>query len=207
MGIKENIKKKVVKSPFNKPLLWLYILVKTQSLPAYPSQQEKYKIISSYAEKNNLKSMVETGTYKGESIHAVRKLFSRIFSIELDPELFAAAKARFSNDPQVTILQGDSAELLPEVLKQLPGPTLFWLDGHWSGGPTAKGNKDTPVVEELNSVLSHYQYPSVILIDDAKLFLGSHDYPTVGEIKSLVKKYQPKLKIQVKRDVIRIFPE
>jgi hypothetical protein len=207
MGIKQSIQSKVATSRFSKPLLWFYILLKTKSFPAHPSQEEKYGIIASYAKKNNLKSMVETGTYKGEAIKAVRDIFDRVFSIELDPELFAAAEARFSKDPQVTILQGDSAELLPQVLKQLTGPTLFWLDGHWSGGPTAKGAKDTPIMEELEHILSVYRHPSVILIDDARCFLGRHDYPTVSKIKSLVKKYQPGLKIKVKRDIIRIFPK
>ena len=44
------------------------------------------------------------------------------------------------------ILQGDSTDVLPEVVEKMDEPTLFWLDGHYSGGITASGEQETPIV-------------------------------------------------------------
>ena len=81
MAIGQTLKQKVAQSRFSKPLLWLYILFKTRSLPAHPSQEEKYGLIISYAKRNNLKLMVETGTFKGDSIMAVRNIFESRFGV------------------------------------------------------------------------------------------------------------------------------
>jgi hypothetical protein len=52
---------------------------------------------------------------------------------------------------------------------------LFWLDGHFCGGVSAHGDKGTPILEELNLILSHRVKEHVILIDDARLFNGTFD--------------------------------
>ena len=46
----------------------------------------------------------------------------------------------------------DLIRRVPELVRQLDGPALFWLDGHYSGGDTAKGELDTPVSAELESI-------------------------------------------------------
>jgi hypothetical protein len=44
---------------------------------------------------------------------------------------------------------------------------MFWLDRHYSGGFTAKGEKDCPIIEELDAISNGSHLKHSILIDDA----------------------------------------
>lgn len=137
-------------------------------------------------------------------IEIMRYRFKKIVSIELDQNLFEKAKAKFLTEKNITILQGDSSKILPIVLIDLHEPALFWLDGHYSEGITAKGKLNTPIVSELKSILEHPIKDHLILIDDARCFVGIDDYPTVEELRTLVLKYNPALNFNVKNDIIVI---
>ncbi|MCW3090873.1 MAG: hypothetical protein JWP81_1942 [Ferruginibacter sp.] len=98
---------------------------------------------------NQLKIMVETGTFLGDTVECFREKFDKIITVELSEELATKAKARFADDPKISILQGDSDVILAQLLKDMQEPVLFWLDGHYSSGifigdefiKTAKGEK------------------------------------------------------------------
>jgi len=108
----------------------------------------KQKAIQFYAEKYGIKTFIETGTYIGRMVKAQLPFFNSIISIELSPQLYKYNKNKFKNYKKVKILLGDSGEILPGVIDGLNEPALFWLDGHFSAGLTAKGNLNTPVSDE-----------------------------------------------------------
>ncbi len=89
-------------------------------------------------------------------INAVRRKFRRISSIELDASLYRKTAIRFARYGHIFILQGDSGQVLPEILAGIGGPCLFWLDAHWSG-VTARGDCETPVVKEVAAILDHHE--------------------------------------------------
>jgi hypothetical protein len=91
-------------------------------------------------------------------------------------------------------------------LKSLDVPCLFWLDGHYSSGVTALGDKETPVEQELRTILRHPVPGHVVLIDDARLFVGEGDWPTISTIESTVHAIDPRLVVRSEDDVIRIHP-
>ena len=76
--------------------------------------------------KLGLANFVETGTFKGDTA-------AWVWKVEADPALAQAAKTRFSGQPNVTVLAGDSVSALTALVPTLPGPALFWLDAHWCG--------------------------------------------------------------------------
>ena len=141
--------------------------------------------IQYYAITYKLDTFVETGTYLGDMVWAQKDFFSKLYSIELSRELFLKAKKRFRKVNRVTILQGDSSEELAKVLKEINSPALFWLDGHYSGGITAKGTKICPIYAELNHIFKN-PYAHVILIDDARLFKGEDDYPDLQSLRNFI---------------------
>ena len=147
--------------------------------------------------------LVETGTYYGDMIFAMQKHFKEIYSIELSTNLYNLAQERFKKHKHIKLLNGDSGKLLKDVVKELKEPALFWLDGHYSGGITAQGEKDTPIFEELshifNSKLKH-----IILIDDARCFGRNQDYPTIEELKTFVSQNKSDAVINVEYDIIKI---
>jgi len=177
-----------------------------QGRPSPPPHIVKEELIRNYAQKFNTHVLIETGTYLGDMVHAMKKTFSRIVSFELDQQLAAQARTRFAADSHIEIIQGDSGRLLGDLLKTIAEPCLFWLDGHYSGGITAKGSLETPIKNELNFILAHPVEDHVILIDDARCFTGENDYPTIDELQSVVNEQKRKRKFSVEHDVIRIHP-
>ena len=58
----------------------------------------------------------------------------------------------------VYILQGDSTHVLSAILGKISQPCLFWLDAHCSGGQTARGELETPIMWELSCILIEFPY-------------------------------------------------
>lgn len=171
--------------------------------PAPPPPAAKRSIVADHAKRFRCDYLVETGTYRGDMVDAQKRHFRRIFTIELDDRLYEHAVARFRGERHIAVLHGDSGRLLPEVIRRLEGPTLFWLDGHYSGGVTARGESDTPVVQELAAILADPSSQHVVLIDDARCF-GSGDYPSLDEIRRQVRLARPGWDVHVEDDIIRI---
>jgi hypothetical protein len=151
-------------------------------------------------------TMVETGTYFGDMLQAVRGAFSRLYSVEVDARLYERAVRRFRDDSSVTIVHGDSADVLPQLLNSINEPALFWLDAHYSGGITAKGKSATPVLRELTAIIARDKPAHVILVDDAQCFGTWSGYPSVAEVVELVRVIRPDYKVIVQDDIIRIHP-
>lgn len=166
----------------------------------------KERIVRDYARHYGLRVLVETGTYLGDMVWAMRKGFDEIHSIELDPALYRRAQTRFLKQSNVHLHLGDSALVLSGIAATLRKPALFWLDGHYSGGITAKGATETPIEGELTSLLAASAPDHVILIDDARMFTGERDYPLIDELERRVAATKPNLHLLVKDDVIRIAP-
>lgn len=177
---------------------------KTWGLGPSSTDEVKQSTVRRYGERFHVAVFVETGTYEGEMVEAVKKSFQRIYSVELDSALFERAKSRFSFYEHITILRGDSGDILPQLLRDLRVPTLFWLDAHYSRGITARGELETPIMRELESILRHDVSGHVILIDDVRCFTGEHDYPTVEEVRQFVFSTRPEVQFSVADDIIRI---
>lgn len=129
------------------------------------------------ADIHNLHVLVETGTYYGKMIRALAPRFSAIHSIELSPHLARVARNEFAKYPHVQIVEGDSAECLPRLLSGLEQPALFWLDAHYCSGESARGASDTPISAEIEAILRSAPRGSVLLVDDARDFIGKNGYP------------------------------
>lgn len=166
----------------------------------------KTKILKEYASKYSLNTFIETGTYFGDTVYALKNNFKKIISIELSEELCNRAREKFSKDKHISIFNGDSGVVIKSVLDSLKEPALFWLDGHYSGGITAKGELDTPIIKELQHILSHPIKNHVILIDDARCFTGERDYPNIKELVSIISKLNNDLNVNIEDDIIRIYP-
>ncbi len=161
----------------------------------------KQKTILSYQKKNNCDILIETGTFRGDMIQAQLTNFKEIYSIELNPVFWKKAIDKFRNSPQVKLLQGDSGEVMHTLIPTIKSPALFWLDGHYSGGDTAKGNLECPIYEELHAIFTSEIYHT-ILIDDARYFIGKRDYPTIDELKAFIKKHNKNYTLSVVEDII-----
>lgn len=167
----------------------------------------KQDILKSYALKYSLSILIETGTYRGEMVEAMKDAFKKIFSIELSEAYAKKAQQYFRGQETVKILQGDSGEVIGQLIKQIDQPTLFWLDGHYSADDTARGKKSTPVMEELDHILRAPDMHHVILIDDARAFGKSEDYPSMDELMAFIYSLRKNVQIFSEDDIIRVLPQ
>jgi hypothetical protein len=134
---------------------------------------------------------VETGSYLGDGIQAALDAgFQRVISIELSDKYFALCQERFANDVRVTLVQGDSALILGEVISQISTNITFWLDGHYSAGDTAQGVVMIPLLEELQAIADHPIKTHTLLIDDMRCwkdFNPAHGFQETDVLAALHK--------------------
>ena len=166
----------------------------------------KQTVLLEYGQKFGLNTLIETGTYTGDTLAALKNEFERIYSVELNPELVRRVRERFRDEPHISILHGDSAARLPEILAEVRTPALFWLDSHYSGGVTALGSQITPILEELDAILAHPVRGHVLLIDDARDFRPDKGHPTLDALKAFIAARRPELQFAVEDDIIRVTP-
>jgi hypothetical protein len=110
----------------------------------------------------------------------------------------------------IHLVLGDSATELKTLLEQIrprKQRLLFWLDGHYSGADSAKGEVETPIFQELGHILSDDQtLTSIIAIDDAREFGGNPNYPSFDELGSFVKQRRDSVTLSISMDIIWIIP-
>jgi len=177
---------------------------KLHGKPVPPPHIVKQRTLKKYAQRFGLKVLVKTGTYQGEMVEAMKNQFDKIYTIELRKELYASAKRKFHGDDHIQVIHGDSAVELGKLIKKIKQPSLFWLDGHYSRGTTAKGETDTPILQELQHIFDAEEMTHAIVIDDARYFGREADYPNLEELSAFVRSRRPAATISVKNDSIRI---
>lgn len=165
----------------------------------------KRRTVANFAAHFHLDTFVESGTYLGATVEFLSRYCQTVYSIEYQERLYQLAIQRFAGRPNIHILHGSGADLMPSVLKQIDRPALFWLDGHFASGTTAPGEVACPTIEELRAILLHRD-DHVILIDDAGEFNGRAGYPALRDIEETVRSLQPGMDVVVARDIVRIAP-
>ena len=164
----------------------------------------KVAVIRRFADRRMRSVFVETGTFYGDMLAALAGDFDRLYSIELHRGLGRRAARRFASDPRISIITGDSAAMLEPLLRSLARPSVLWLDGHYSGLLTARGESDTPILRELDAVFRGGTPQDVVLIDDARLFGTDAAYPTVAELERRVHAARPDWIVRVEDDIVQM---
>ncbi len=181
------------------PDYWYWIL---RGRPLRSPHLLKQKVVREYGAKFGLKTLVETGTYYGEMVAAIKARFDRIYSIEYDPALAERATQKFAGNPHIRIVCGDSRVVMPEVLALLSGPALFWLDAGYYGWVDKQSDQQR-LSAEIEMILSH-PFPHVVLLDDARCLNGQNGMLTVSDVKSYIESKFPARSVKVEFDILRI---
>jgi hypothetical protein len=186
--------------PFTEWRIYVQWVMAGRPFPAPPLV--KQHIVKRYQDRFGLRTVIETGTFTGETVEAVRARSTRVISIELDPALHAAAVRRFARAANVTVMQGDSTALLPGFLDDLQTAALFWLDGHYAGSGTA-GAGSSPLLQEVRTLLARPPRGDVVLIDDARQLTGKDGYAALNDVLALIRRERPRAGLSVADDIIR----
>lgn len=126
----------------------------------------------------NCNCFIETGTYKGNTALWAGKNFLKVHTIEFDVDRYNKTRARIVNmidTSNINLWQGNSKDVLKDVLSDIDEPVIFWLDAHglWAGNMTP--DDEIPIMQELEIILewqARTQQECSILIDDARLFIN-----------------------------------
>lgn len=159
--------------------------------------------------------LVETGTFKGDTVSALESYFNKVVSMELSEALCSDAVKRFADYSHVRILQGNSGDKLREMRSEFQDVgVLYWLDAHWCvATDTAGGLSQCPLLAELQAI-GKLNEKSVVLIDDARLFLAAplspHEishWPNFHQIVEQLMLIGTSHELMVVNDVIAFFPK
>lgn len=176
--------------------------LREHALVSHLTPDEKRERLGSYADRYSV--FVETGTYLGKTTDAMAKLYKEVHTIEVSQDLHAKAVQRFSANSAVTCHLGDSADILPKIVGTLTKPAVFWLDGHYSGPRTGRASAyDTPIIQELETIFQNSKKDHMILIDDARLFVGRKSYPRIGVLREYVRSHS-QYYLTIRDDIIRL---
>lgn len=158
-----------------------------------------------------LRRAVETGTFRGITARRLAGVFPEVLTTELSEDLHASAAAGLRDVPQVRAVRGHSAAVLREEARA-DVPTLYFLDGHWSGGNTEGVDDECPVLEELQAIGPGHP-DDCLIVDDAHLFTSAppppHDaaqWPTVAELFDEIRALHPDHVVTVLEDQVIAVP-
>lgn len=160
-----------------------------------------------------LQIFLETGTFRGDTTSAAAQLFEKVYTIEISSELFTQTGARLASLANVSRRLGNSPDVIRELVPQLANESvLYWLDAHWCGATTGGKDNECPVLLELHEI-GILNDKSVVLIDDARLFLAPpprpHDsdhWPLLDEIVEKLRLLNPHHRLWVINDVMVFAP-
>lgn len=170
--------------------------------------RNKQLIIKKYQREYKINEFVETGTYFGDMLRAQHNQFKKLYSVELDDELFNIVKKRFKKYNNIFLFKGDSKEKISEILDLINGPTIFFLDSHYSYGITAHGNLKTPILDEIKEIINKSKFKHIILIDDLFCFVeGASGYPSISDVSMCVESLTNEYSIIFSDDLIQIIPK
>ena len=147
-----------------------------------------------------LRGAVETGTHLGDSAVKLREFVPEVWTVELSEAYVERARERHRDADGVHFLQGSSDVVLRELAPTFTDPMLYWLDAHWCEVDTAGSDRQCPVLGEIAALdEAPSAADSVILIDDARFFLGApwptyrrEDWPTFMQIADALRARHPR---------------
>jgi hypothetical protein len=149
---------------------------------------------------------VETGTHRGDTPHDLRYTFESIVTIEIDPVLHAAAQKRFADQPHIRCVLGDSKEELARIGPSLDQPTVFWLDGHYSGTGTGGAGSAAPLAAELGAIRQSPRNDHIIVIDDMSDFSGELGNEKLSSVIAGLEAINPQYKFYFDFDMLFALP-
>ena len=118
---------------------------------------------------NTYDNFIETGTYQGGTISSMIPYFKNLYTIEIKREFYVFCKKKYRRS-KINFYLGDSSKVLKDILPTIRGKSVIFLDGHWSAGNTGKGDKDCPLYEEIENIVSLHKESCLIIVDDVRLF-------------------------------------
>jgi len=159
---------KISHDDLNELIKWQDIYNFSEPFPTFI----KKKVLKEYSSSSTI--WVETGTLVGDTAKYLSKIAKFVYTIEPSEKYYNLSVKNLKNYENIKIYNATSENKLNDILEIIKpnSDVCFWLDGHWSGGDTFKGETDTPILSELDTIERYLNNFSKlnILIDDFRIF-------------------------------------
>ncbi len=136
-----------------------------------------------FRDKYGIREMIETGTGDGSSISFVKEAIYRIYSFEINTEIYKKVWEKFAPNKDIRIYNTDSVFGLKKLFKyyNFRDPILFFLDAHFPGADFGyAGYEDEkkpdiriPLQQELEVIVKSRGEDikkDVFIIDDLRIY-------------------------------------
>ena len=146
--------------------------------------------LEEYFEKFKIENYIETGTGQGISLsYALKYPFKNLYSIDIDDELIATAKKKFT-DPRLELIHNYSTNGIYDIVQKTKDiPTIFFLDAHFPGADFGKMSYEEsirtfnetafPLKEEIEIIQQYKNFKNDIIIIDDFIIYEEGDYDTI----------------------------
>ncbi|MGQ9818869.1 MAG: FkbM family methyltransferase [Candidatus Kapaibacteriales bacterium] len=172
------------------------------------SNKQVANLIVALQKRFNIENFVVVGTYLGETTLWASNYFKRVHSIEASSNYYRTVSRKLQNINNITLHLGISTNLLPNILSNLKGANLFYLDEHWTIGNTFFGDSECSVIPEIK-LISSYSENNFIFINNANMFISPtlhlhnpSQWSTIDAIITSLQKQKTESHIVVYDDVI-----
>lgn len=153
---------------------------------------QKRRMLYRLASNNRIDYFIETGTSIGDTCYYLRRAARNIISIEYDTATAKMAASRFKSQKNISIIHGDSRDVLPKVLNGVKGRLMFWLDGHKNEYSESTAEV-VPLLKELDAIANCESDEYIIAVDDIDYLDKKRGYPNhqvfVDKYMGLVDQY------------------
>lgn len=147
---------------------------------------------------------IEAGTYKGATTAHFAKRAEQVISVELHEGLYEAARKRFARYPNVILIKGDALVEIPKAVAGCVSPPLVFLDGHFSGPGTAKGDMVEPAELTLRALAEVSPPGTTVVVDDLRLFGARPNFPELDAVTAAARAAFPAARIHAGLDSVVI---
>ncbi len=106
--------------------------------------------------KNDIKTIIETGTFVGGSTYEFSKMTEHVISIECAQEFFDIAVNNLKDRNNIELVYARTEDVLGDCISRSKGNLLLFLDAHWDG---------TPLLEELRIIKESGTKPIMVIHD------------------------------------------
>ena len=162
-----------------------------------PHSLMKFFQIDSLRKRTGATQFIEAGTYLGLTAERCSRVFDKVYTIELDPELVRKASVRLKRHPNIELIEGDASIRLEQILQrsEVDDVVIFW-DGHACGAYAQSGDTTPaadiatePVMSGLGRVFAWSHKIKGIIVDDFRLFGEQEGFPTKAELIGLLETF------------------
>jgi len=148
-----------------------------------PHSWTKYRQIVSLGRATGGDVFFEVGTFLGVTTKRCAKKFRKVWTVELDPKLCAEARRYLASSFNVAVIEGDGLKEVEKFLAETgERNVIVFLDGHFSGGATAKGDLVEPALEEIAILARHRDKIAGFIVDDFRELGTQPGWPTKWEL-------------------------